>query len=201
VLAIQPEAQRTMADQVQRIEDVRGSGIYPATGPLPPGDAVVRSPAELGHPEKRARFQMPSQSLEPAFFAGRAILGGFFLYNGINHFLHHQDLTAYAKSKGVPAAGAAVSVSGALLVAGGLSIVTGVMPKLGAALISTFLMGVSPSMHGFWQDDDPEQRMNDMINFMKNMALVGASMLVAAHPEPWPWSVGQSRGELMPRSR
>jgi len=141
--------------------------------------------------------QMTSPAEKSAFVAGRAILGGFFLYNGINHFLHHRELAAYAKSKGIPAAGAAVTVSGALLIAGGLSVVTGMMPKLGAGLLSTFLMGVSPSMHAFWRDENPDQRMNDTVNFMKNMALVGASMLVAAHPEPWPWSVGQSDGALV----
>lgn len=26
----------------------------------------------------------------------------------------------------------------------------------------------------------------DMINFMKNVALVGAAMIAASHPEPWP---------------
>src|SRR5687768_4460380 len=44
-----------MADQrALQIEDVRGSGVYPATGPLPPGNAVVRTPAGLAHPEERA---------------------------------------------------------------------------------------------------------------------------------------------------
>lgn len=31
-----------------RKEEAKGSGVYPASGPLPPGDAVVRSQAEWG---------------------------------------------------------------------------------------------------------------------------------------------------------
>jgi hypothetical protein len=31
--------------------------------------------------------------------------------------------------------------------------------------------------------------MQEMVNFTKNMALVGASLLLAAHPEPWPLRV------------
>jgi putative oxidoreductase len=183
-----------MANQSRQIEDVRGSSVYPGSGPLPRGEAIVRSPAELGHPEKRSKRQMTLQSLEtPAHIAGRAMLGGYFLYNGINHFVNHRLMTEYARSKGVPAPGAAVAGSGLLIIAGGLSLLAGAWPKLGAGLISTFLLGVSPRMHAFWQEQDPQQRMNDMVNFMKNMALLGSALLVAGHPEPWPLSPGRTK--------
>ena len=120
---------------------------------------------------------------------GRAIFGGFFLYNGINHFLNRQMLTGYAQSKGVPAATAAVPASGLLLVLGGLSLLAGTRPKLGASLITTFLAGVSPLMHAFWKETDSQQRMQEMVNFTKNMALAGGAMLAAAIPEPWPYHV------------
>jgi hypothetical protein len=41
----------------RHVEDMRGSGVYPASGPLPPGKAVVRTPAELGHPEVRRHLR------------------------------------------------------------------------------------------------------------------------------------------------
>jgi hypothetical protein len=37
-----------------------------------------------------------------------------------------------------------------------------------------------------------------MVNFTKNMALVGASLLAAAYPEPWPRSVTVNRGQTLP---
>jgi uncharacterized membrane protein YphA (DoxX/SURF4 family) len=128
------------------------------------------------------------------------IFGGYFLYNGINHFLERESLVQYARSKGVQAPEAAVAGSGLVILAGGLSIVTGAFPKLGAGLIASFLLGVSPRMHGFWREQDPQQRMNDMVNFTKNMALVGASLLAAAHPEPWPWSLPVNPRQTLPRS-
>lgn len=124
--------------------------------------------------------------------AGRVILGGYFLYNGINHFVNHRMMTEYARAKGVPAPAAAVAGSGALIIAGGLSILTGAWPKLGASLISTFLLGVTPQIHGFWNEQDPQARMNEMVHFLKNVALIGASLLVAGHPEPWPLSPAQA---------
>lgn len=165
-------------------------GIYPATGPRPPDDAIVRTPGALAHREERHPAHRSGDRVEKlALLAGRLIFGGYFLYNGINHFLQHRSLVEYARSKGVKAPRAAVAGSGLLMIGGGLSILTGVFPKLGAGLISTFLLGVSPPIHGFWREQDPQQRMHEMVNFTKNMALVGASLLAAAHPEPWPWSV------------
>lgn len=190
-----------MAENVTpRIDDVRGSGIYPATGPFPKGPAVVRSPAALAHPEERRQISVSRPALETAaLLAGRAIFGGYFLYNGINHFLNREMLTDYARSKGVPVPDLAVAASGLLILAGGLSVVTGAQPKVGAALITTFLLGVSPQMHAFWKEQDPQQRMHEMVNFTKNMALVGASLLAAGHPEPWPWHLGaSSAGALVP---
>lgn len=175
-------------------EDVHGSGIYPATGPLPPGDALVRTPAQLGHPEVRRYDRRSNQLLEKAaLLAGRAIFGGYFIYNGVNHFTNRQMMADYARSKGVPAPAVAVAVSGAMIVAGGISIISGAWPKLGAGLISTFLLGVSPQMHAFWKEEDQQAQMAEMVNFTKNMALVGASLMAAGHPEPWPWGLGQAK--------
>lgn len=171
-----------------QVEDVRGSGVYPATGPFPAGPATVRSAAGLAHPESRQRMSVTSPALETAaLLLGRAVFGGYFLYNGLNHFLNRSMLVEYARSKNVPAPGLAVSASGLLILSGGLSILTGVQPKAGAALITTFLMGVSPQMHAFWKEEDAQQRMHEMVNFTKNVALAGASLLAAARPEPWPW--------------
>lgn len=117
---------------------------------------------------------------------GRVIFGGYFLYNGINHFLNRGQLAGYAGAKGVPAANVAVPGSGVLMILGGLSLLTGYKPKIGSALITTFLAGVTPTMHAFWKDENPQERQADMINFMKNVALVGGAMIAASHPEPWP---------------
>jgi putative oxidoreductase len=174
-----------------RIEDVRGSGIYPVSGPLPAGPAEVRGQGEFGHPEQhRATRLLPGSRVSTfPLLLGRAMFGGFFLYNGINHFLKRKMMTEYASSKNVAAADVAVLVSGAMIAAGGLSLMAGVRPKVGASLIAGFLVGVSPVMHAFWRHDDPQQKMNEMVHFSKNLALLGGVMLAAAVPEPWPVAV------------
>jgi putative oxidoreductase len=171
-----------------RVEHVGPSGIYPASGPLPPGDAPVRGQGALAHPEERqdGGLQAVDSRERMALAIGRALFGGYFLYNGINHFLNRRMLTDYARSKQVPMADAAVPVSGALILLGGLSLLMGKQPKVGASLITTFLFGVTPQVHAFWTIDDEAQRTQELVNFTKNLALIGGAALAAAIPEPWP---------------
>jgi putative oxidoreductase len=132
--------------------------------------------------------------MKATFLLGRLVFGGFFLYNGIHHLQERKSMGQYAQSKNVPLAEAAVTASGVALIAGGASILLGVKPKLGAAAIAGFLAGVSPVMHDFWRVEEPNQRMNEMINFSKNMALIGGALALMGVDEPWPASVpiGQS---------
>jgi uncharacterized membrane protein YphA (DoxX/SURF4 family) len=119
-----------------------------------------------------------------ALVAGRLIFGGYFLYSGIHHFTDREMLIGYARSKGVTWPEAAVLGSGALLVVGGLSLLTGVKQKVGASLVTTFLTGVTPMMHDYWNVTDQGQRMNEMINFTKNLALIGGAAFAAAASRP-----------------
>jgi len=123
--------------------------------------------------------------MKAPFLIGRLVFGGFFLYNGINHFRNHKQMAQYAQAKGVPAAEVAVIGTGVALSVGGASILLGVKPKVGALAILGFLAGVSPVMHDFWKQEDPGQRQTEMINFSKNMAMAGAALALLGVEEPW----------------
>jgi putative oxidoreductase len=137
--------------------------------------------------------------MKTPFLVGRLIFGGYFLYSGIHHFTERKAMIEATKSKNVPMPDLAVDLTGAAMVAGGASILLGVKPKLGTAAIAGFLAGVSPIMHNFWQHEDPEQRMNDMINFTKNMALLGGAMALMGVEEPWPVSAPVAQPGRMQR--
>ena len=122
------------------------------------------------------------------FLIGRLVFGGFFLYNGINHFRNRGQMKNYVAQKNVPMPEAAVVVSGAALIIGGSSILLGLKPKYGTAAVIAFLATVSPLMHDFW-NAPTEQKMNESINFMKNMALLGGALALLGEEEPWPASV------------
>lgn len=135
------------------------------------------------------------------FLLGRLAFGGFFLYNGINHFRNRKALAQYAGSKNIPKPDIAIPVTGALMLFGAASLLLGIKPKYGAAAIAGFLAGVSPFMHNFWRVEDPNQRQAEMVNFTKNMALLGASIALMGVEEPWPASVPVAQPGPIERAR
>ena len=133
--------------------------------------------------------------MKAPFMIGRLLFGGFFLYNGINHFKQRQGMAEYAKAKKVPLPDVAVMASGAALIVGGASLLLGIKPKIGATAVVGFLAGVSPVMHDFWKQEDPQQRQMEMIQFSKNMALLGGALALMSVEEPWPASVPVAQPE------
>ena len=123
-----------------------------------------------------------------AFLVGRIFVGVFFLMNGFNHFMKYNMMKGYASSKNVPAAGLAVVMSGLLLVLGGASILLGVWPTVGIVLLLVFLVPTTLMMHNFWAVGEQE-KMNQMIQFMKNTALVGFLLMILAVAQPWVYSL------------
>lgn len=116
--------------------------------------------------------------MEIIFLIGRILLGGYFIYNGYNHFAGLPALTGYAKSKGVPMAKEAVIVTGLMMIFGGATILTGLSMDLGLIVLAVFLIITSIMMHPFWKTTDPMAKMGEQINFTKNLALAGSLLII-----------------------
>ena len=125
------------------------------------------------------------------FLIGRVLAGSFCLMNGFNHFAQLNMMAGYAKGKGVPAPALAVGGSGVLLFLGGLSLLLGYHPTIGAALLVIFLLGVSFGIHNFWTVQDPQAKIGEMTHFLKNMAILGLVLMTLVIPRPWPLSLGR----------
>jgi uncharacterized membrane protein YphA (DoxX/SURF4 family) len=123
------------------------------------------------------------------FLLSRILYGGFFVIAGVNHFQHLEMMSGYAGFKGVPAPKPAVIASGLLILAGGISIVLGLWPTLGVVCIVLFLVPVTLMMHTFWSDTDAQMKLNNQVNFQKNVALLGAALAFLFVPQPWPFSL------------
>jgi uncharacterized membrane protein YphA (DoxX/SURF4 family) len=98
-------------------------------------------------------------------------------------------MSDYTKMKGVPLPLVAVSLTGVILILGGLSILLGVYPLVGVVLLVVFLLPASVMMHNFWKVQDPQMKMGERTNFIKNMALLGAVLMLLAIPTPWPFRI------------
>ena len=59
---------------------------------------------------------------------------------------------------------------------------------VGIAALVLFLVPVTVVMHPFWRESGAT-RMMDMVNFTKNVGLLGSILMLTAIPRPWPLSV------------
>ena len=124
-----------------------------------------------------------------AFLVGRILVGCYYLQSAFHHFTQVGHLSRAAAAHGVPAPEVGVIVGGLLLLVAGLSFLLGLFPRIGVAALVLFLVPVTLIMHAFWADHDPVQQQNNIINFTKNIGLLGSSLMFLAVPRPWPYSV------------
>ena len=108
---------------------------------------------------------------------GRAAYAAIFLSAGSAHF--SPQTIAFAAQQGVPLPQLLVPASGLMAVAGGLSVLLGYRARLGAWLLVLFLIPVTVTMHAFWAERDPMMALMQQAMFMKNVAMLGAALLIA----------------------
>ncbi len=116
--------------------------------------------------------------MELIFWIGKILLGGFFVWNGIEHFTNSKNLTGYAKHKKLPMAREMVYLSGVMLLIGGFSIIFTGFVDLGILILIIFMLATTFMMHRFWELSDPMEKMHEKIAFMKNLAITGALIMI-----------------------
>ena len=121
-------------------------------------------------------------------FVGRLLFGGFLLFSSAHHFTQVSAMRYATAQHGVPFPTAAVLGAGVLLAIAAVSFLTGIAPRVGVAALVLFLVPVTLTMHQFWREAGMT-RVLDLINFAKNVGLLGGGLMVLAIPEPWPYSL------------
>jgi uncharacterized membrane protein YphA (DoxX/SURF4 family) len=111
---------------------------------------------------------------------GRILLAAIFIGSAYGHLTQTDAMGGYAQSKGVPSARLAVQVSGVLILLGGVMVLLGIWPDLGALFLFVFLIPTALLMHAFWKETDPQARQMEMVQFQKDIALAGGALLAFA---------------------
>ena len=113
---------------------------------------------------------------------GRILLCTIFLLSALgNKIPNFQAVAGYMAKEGVPAPQVMLAGAIVFLIAGSLSVILGYKARIGAALLLIFLVLASYYFHDFWTVSDPQARQEQMIQFMKNLGLMGAMLLVIAN--------------------
>ena len=113
---------------------------------------------------------------------GRILLCTIFLMSAVgNKIPNFQAVAGYMAKEGVPAPQVMLAGAIVFLIAGSLSIILGYRARIGAALLLVFLVLATYYFHDFWTLSDPQAEQEQMIQFMKNLGLMGAMLLVIAN--------------------
>ena len=115
--------------------------------------------------------------------AGRVMLATIFLMSAIgNKIPNFSGTVEYMSANGVPMPNLLLVGAIVFLLAGGLSIVLGLKARLGAFLLIVFLVLATYYIHDFWTfAPDSQEFQMQMIQFMKNLGLMGALLMVLAN--------------------
>lgn len=101
-----------------------------------------------------------------------------------------------AKKAGVPLpedAETLVRINAGVQVAGALAVGTGRAPRLGAATVATSLVPTTLARHAFWAENDPSVKREAQTQFFKNLALIGALIVVAGDTDGQPGVAWRTR--------
>ena len=114
---------------------------------------------------------------------GRLMLCAIFLMAAVgNKIPNFEQVAEYMAGAGVPQPKIMLAGAIVFLIVGSVSIVFGYRARFGALLLLVFLGLASYYFHNFWayEAGDPEHQ-QQMIQFMKNLGLMGAMVLIIAN--------------------
>lgn len=110
---------------------------------------------------------------------GRILLAAIFIISGATKFYALGATAAYFAAKGLPVSWLLAPVIAVVELVLGLAIVVGFKTRWVALALAAFALLTIPVAHDFWNMVDQERDMNQ-INALKNLALVGAFLILAA---------------------
>jgi len=110
---------------------------------------------------------------------GRLLLALIFVMAGWGKITGFAGTTAYMASKGMPMV--ELLAVGAILVelGGGILLIIGWQARWAALALFLFVIPTTLIFHNFWAVSGPQQQV-EMIQFMKNLCIMGGMLYVAA---------------------
>jgi len=111
---------------------------------------------------------------------GRVLLGGFFVYAGVHHFLIMPPLTAMISARGIPYPRLVLIVGSAFQIVAGTLFVMNICTATAAFGLIVFTIAASVMLLNFWDMDEP-MRQTAKTAWQTNTAIVGGLLIAAAY--------------------
>ena len=115
----------------------------------------------------------------PFSLVGRILLAVLFLPAGISKISGFTGTVAYIASKGVPMPEIAAIIAIIIEVVGGVALIIGFKTRWAALALAVFTLVATIMFHNYWAMP-AEQQMMQKLMFMKNFAVIGGLLTLAA---------------------
>jgi len=116
--------------------------------------------------------------MDEIFLIGRILFAYLLVGSGIGHLTQTAAMTGYAESRGLSNAKLMVQISGIAFILGAVSIVFGIWGDIGALGLAIQLVVTAVLMHAFWKETDATNKMMEMVQFNKDIALAGGALAI-----------------------
>ncbi|MDC6169274.1 DoxX family protein [Paucibacter sp. XJ19-41] len=123
---------------------------------------------------------MPATLTSALSLAGRVLLALIFVLAGPGKLANPAGTAAYMASSGLPANHLLALAVGAFELLAGLALIVGFQTRWAALALAGFTLVASFLFHAFWALPAEQQMMQQLL-FMKNIALAGGLLVLAAH--------------------
>lgn len=123
---------------------------------------------------------MPATLTSALSLAGRVLLALIFVLAGPGKLANPAGTAAYMASSGLPANHLLALAVGAFELLAGLALIIGFQTRWAALALAGFTLVASFMFHAFWALPAEQQMMQQLL-FMKNIALAGGLLVLAAH--------------------
>ena len=115
-----------------------------------------------------------------AALGGRVLRAAIFVISGFNKLSDFSGTAGFMSGAGLPAAEFLLVLTILIEVAGGLMIVLGWYTRQLALILYLFMLPVTAVFHNPWAAADPAQVQQQMIHFLKNLAIMGGLLHLSA---------------------
>ena len=111
---------------------------------------------------------------------GRIFLAAIFVISGVNKLTDFSGTAAFMSGAGLPAAEFLLVLTILIEIAGGLMIILGLYTRQLALILFLFMIPVTAVFHNPRSAGDPVQIQQQMIHFLKNLAIMGGLLHLSA---------------------